>query len=106
MKLRARLKRENEVFILKRLLCYILLLVVLVSSQFAMIPVAAVANEYLPNDSDVIASAVLGESVQMNGCRVWQADENKPQIQNRGGRDGWFLEPCRRQLKSLYLYGC
>ena len=93
MKLRSRLKRENEVFILKRLLCYILLLVVLVSSQFAMIPVAAVANEYLPNDSDVIASAVLGESVQMNGCRVWQADENKPQIQNRGGRDGWFLDP-------------
>ena len=58
-----------------------------------MIPVIAVANEDLPNDSDVIASAVLGENVQMNGCRVWQADENKPQIQSRGGRDGWFLDP-------------
>ena len=42
---------------------------------------------------ECVSSASLREKSEFVKCRVWQEDENKPIVQNRGGREGWYLDP-------------
>lgn len=78
---------------MKRVFCWFLLLTIFASAQSVNIFPAMADNNGVYDNTNTIASVSLGEKIDAHGCKVWQADENKPQIQNKGGRDGWLLDP-------------